>query len=196
MKADLQAKWEEFLNPASLRSKLISASLFLAAFEILKDSIVERIKDFFTSGFDQNGDIIDPKYKQDVLSRNKSHVYASLEWLKEMGAIDDADIAIFDKLKESRNRIAHEMPNLVTGEIPMDPLLLFTKLVNLLRKIEVWWILNVEIPTNPDYDGKEIDVEGIMPGPLITIRLMTDIALGSEEESRIYFNEFRRNVKA
>ncbi len=33
------------------------------------------------------------------------------------------------------------------------------------------------------------------PQPLITLRLMTDIALGSEEESIYYFNEFKRSEK-
>jgi hypothetical protein len=33
----------------------------------------------------------------------------------------------------------------------------FHELVALLKKIEVWWVVNMEIPVNPDFDGKEID---------------------------------------
>jgi len=50
--------------------------------------------------------------------------------------------------------------------------------------------LNVEIPTDPDFNRKDIDADGIIPGPIMTLRLLTDIVLGSEEESKYYFNEF------
>jgi hypothetical protein len=51
----------------------------------------------------------------------------------------------------------------------------------LLRKIEIWWIENVEIPINPDLDGKAIDYEGIVLGLIITLQLLYNIALGSED---------------
>ena len=50
--------------------------------------------------------------------------------------------------------------------------------------------MNVEIPTDPDFNRKDIDADGIIPGPIMTLRLLTDIVLGSEEESKYYFNEF------
>src|SRR3990170_1537518 len=46
-------RWEEFLDPQILRTRLISASLFLAAFEILKDAVIGRIRNFFCLGFDE-----------------------------------------------------------------------------------------------------------------------------------------------
>ncbi|GAI47696.1 unnamed protein product, partial [marine sediment metagenome] len=64
-----------------------------------------------------------------------------------------------------------------------------------LHKIEKWWILNVEIPTNPDLDGMEIDKEGIVPGQIMTLRLLLDIALGTEKESKFYYNEFIKREK-
>ena len=69
-------------------------------------------------------------------------------------------------------------------------------IIELLCKIEKWWILNVEIPTNPDFDGKEIDEDGIVPGPIMTLRLLPDIALGSEEESNFYYKEFIKHRKS
>ncbi len=87
MDPKFQQSWENFLNPAILRNHLISASIYIASFEALKDAVIGRTRDFFWNGFDQAGDRIDPKYGHDVLSRNKSTVYASLDWLKEMGAI-------------------------------------------------------------------------------------------------------------
>jgi len=59
----------------------------------------------------------------------------------------------------------------------------------------MWRITNVEIPTNPDYDGQEIDEGGIIPGLVMNIQLLCDIALGDDEGSRYYYNEFRKRSR-
>ena len=64
----------------------------------------------------------------------------------------------------------------------------------LLRKIEVWWITNVEIPVNPDFDGNDVDEDEITPGPVIAMRLLLDIALGDREQSRYYLTEFLKQA--
>ena len=190
MDEQIRQSWERFLNPETLRSNLIVSSIFLSAYEILRQSIIERIRDFYTTGFDSSGMIVDRKYETEVLTRNRSPVYASLAWLKDSHAIDEADITTFDEIRKTRNTIAHEIPQMLTRGIPDDYLMRFHEMVNLLAKIEKWWIVNVEIPTDPDFDSEEIDEEGILPGPVMTIRLLLDIALGSEQESKYYFDEF------
>jgi hypothetical protein len=189
MDNDIKFSWERFLNPEILRTNLIVVSLFMTAFEILKDSIIERIRGFFTSGFDQNGLIISEDYNIKVLRLNKSPLYASIEWLKGMEAIDDRDILEFNKIRDCRNELAHEIVNFISKGPKIDPLPLFSNMIDLLYKIEKWWILNVEIPTNPDLDGQEIDEDAIVPGQIMSLRLLADIALGSEEESKFYYNE-------
>lgn len=190
MDDDTRLSWERFLSPEILRTNLIVASLFITAFEMLKDSIMGRTRAFFTDGFDEKGWIVNDKYKTQVLSLNKSPLYASLEWLKGMNVFDDDDIGEFNKIKNCRNEIAHEIADFISKSPKIDPLPLFSKMTDLLHKIEKWWILNVEIPTNPDFNGQEIDEEGIVPGKIMTLRLLTDIALGTEEESKFYYNEF------
>lgn len=189
MNEDDKIKWERFLNPEILRTNLIVCSLFITAFEMLKDSIIERVKEFFINGFDKNGWIISEKYKTEVLALSKSPLHASLEWLKKLDVIDDKDIEIFNEIKNCRNELAHEIANFISKGIKNDPLPLFGHMTDLLYKIEKWWIVNVEIPTNPDFDGTGIDEEGIMPGKIMTLRILADIALGSEEESKFYYNE-------
>ncbi len=197
MDPKIKQSWEESLNPEVMRPRLIAASIYVAGFDSLKDSIVDRIRMFFWTGFDrETGDKIDPKYKSDVLARSKSPVYASLDWLKEQGAIDDPDIASFERVKRCRNTLAHELLSVVwTTGLPEDYAQCFADMVALLRKVEVWWIVNVEIPTSPGYDGSEsIDVDGIMPGPIVAMRLLMDIALGDEKEARFYYDEFRKRA--
>ena len=192
----VRVSWERFLHPETLRTNLIVASIYITAFEMLKDSIIDRIKDFYSSGYDmEKGLIIDDKYKTEVLKRDKSPLYASLYWLKENNVIDDKDIEQFNKIKECRNELAHDIVNFISTGIKNDPMPLFNIMVDLLQKIEKWWIINVEIATDLDYADKKIDEDGIIPGAIMSLRLLTDIALGAEEESRQYFKAFEEGTK-
>jgi hypothetical protein len=184
MDEKIQEHYENFLNPAILRQRLIIGSLSIAAFEVLKTSIIARIKDFFT-----DWDTVDPKYQAEVLSKDRSPVYASLAWLKEMNAISDDDVAVFNQVKDFRNEVAHEIIRMVAEEFPPYWEERFTDLISLVDKIERWWVVNYEIPINPDFDGQEIDEEGIIPGPVAWLKIMLTVALGNEEEASYYFNE-------
>jgi hypothetical protein len=195
MDEDFQAEWERFLNPKELRPNLILASLYIAAFEILKKSIIERIRDFYITGFDENGWIIAPEYLQQVLSKDKSTTYASLKWLLESQAINDDDIEKFNKVKECRNLLVHEITKFLSKGLPPEFPICFNSMVTLLDKIERWWIINVEIPLNSDLAEKAegIDENGIVPGPILSLRLMVNVALGSDENANDYLNEFKKN---
>jgi len=193
MDNDARRSWEEFLNPDVLRPRLITASLFITGFELLKKVIVGRIREFFCFGFDETGEIIDPRYQADVLSRNRSRVYASLAWLKDRGAVDYADGAAFDRVKVCRNHLAHDLLEIVGSKgMPPDVAERFEEMAALLHKIGVWWIREVDIPTNPHFDGHEVDETEIVPGSLIGLQLLRDIALGSEEHSRFYYDELKK----
>ena len=187
---DSHETWRRFLNPKVLRPNLILASIYIATYEILKDSIIRRIKEFYVTGFDQVGDIIDPDYQTKVLSRNKSILYASLEWLKDSNVITDNDVALFTQVKQRRNDIAHEISHMLSEGLPSDFPERFSDMVSLLTKIEKWWIINYEIPLNPDLVDVEIIEDEIVPGPIAGLRMMIDVALGSEEEANYYYNEF------
>ena len=184
--------WDDFLNPDVIRPKLIVASLYIAAYEMLSNLIVDRIKSFYTTGFDASGPRIDPKYYVEVRSKNSSPVYASLQWLKESSAIDDSDIAVFGNVKRARNELAHEIMNLLAKELPSDLHTRFAEMVSLIEKVEKWWIINVEIPATPDFDGHDIDEKDIICGPVIAIKLLIDVALGSDEDARSHLSEFRK----
>jgi len=186
-----QISWENFLNPATLRPKLITVSVYIAAFELLKSAIVDRIKNFYTFGIDR----IDPEYQAEVLSKNRSPVHASLEWLKEMHAIDDTDVATYERVKNLRNELAHALTGMLLRELPAELAERFNEMVSLLEKIERWWIVNVEISTNPEFDGKEVDAENAIPGPVMGLQLLLNIALGPEDESKQYFDEFIKQTR-
>jgi hypothetical protein len=193
MDKDTRGNWERFLNPEVLRPNLMLASIYIATYEILKDSIISRIKDFYATGFDGVNDIIDPRYNSDVLSKSKSPLYASLEWLKESQAITDDDVDLFDRVKKYRNDIAHEISRMLSEGLPADFAECFNDMISLLSKIEKWWIINVEMQIDPDLMKMEVTEDQIIPGPIASLKIMIDVALGSDEESKYYFNEFMKN---
>jgi len=186
--------WENFLNPEVTRNRLISAGLFIAAYELFEDRIIDRIKDFFCTGFNENGDVIHADYQTKVLSLNKSRLRASLQWLMDANVIDDIDLEIFWRINGYRHKFAHELFAIIGSEgLPVDYENRFLEMVALFRKIEVWWILNVDVPTNPDFYGEEIKESDIQPGPLVGIQLLLEVALGDEERSTYYYKRFLKD---
>lgn len=182
-------RWERFLDPDVVRPSLFMATMFITTFEILKNSIVDHIRDFYSVGWSKDGNTVHPDYANKVLSRKTSPVYASLDWLIEHHAIDDSDLAAFDRLKRTRNLLVHQLFDVVTGQVESSHQEQFGDLVELLRKVEVWWVVNVEIATNPDYDGQEIDEAGIVPGAVLSLQMLLQVASGNTELLEAWRNQ-------
>lgn len=196
MNEDIQESWENFLNPKVMRPLLITASIYITAYEMLKESIVGRIRDFYIIPFFKPNEESKKEYQKEVLSRNKSPLYASLDWLKEHEVIEEKDIEAFDGIKECRNALTHHLFEKISGNNLPDLESLFPSMMELLNKVEVWWIVNVEVANNPDYEDKEIDESGIQPGPVLMLRMMSDVALGNEKASTYYYDEFKKKTRA
>lgn len=176
-----EERWERFLDPDVVRPSLFMATMFITAFEILKNSIVDHIRDFYSIGWSEEGATVSSEYKEKVLSRDKSPVYASLNWLHENQVINDDDLKIFEQLKSTRNLVAHQLFDIVTGQAESNHMEQFRVLVELLRKVEVWWVVNVELAIDPDYADKEIDEEGIVPGAILSLQMLLEVASGNTE---------------
>lgn len=181
MNKNTSDQWEKFLDPDVLRPSLFIATMFITTFEILKDTIIDKIREFYIIGLDENGPNVSPNYHSDVLSKHKSPLYASLQWLQENNAINNEDLKTFEQLKKTRNLLAHQLFAVVTGQVTSAHEAEFDALVTLLRKIGVWWVVNVEIPTNPDFDGQEIDEEEIVPGAVLSLQMLIQVASGNTE---------------
>ncbi len=140
-KKDVTLDWVKFLNPESLRGNLIGASLFLTAYETLKSTIINQIRNFYTNGFDENGFIIDETYKVKVLSLDKSPLRASLLWLKEHDVIKDSDLDLVDRIREHRNELAHDLGKFISDADAEINVRLLEGIYDLTSKIDRWWIL-------------------------------------------------------
>lgn len=184
----VEKQWEDLLTPAVLQERLVTASLYITAYEMLKESIMGRLKDFYCIGFTSDGLTTSPAYERKVLALNKSALYASLSWLKDSQVIDAGDIELFEQLKLLRNSLAHELPEIVLTGKDVKLTSRMQEVMSLLQKIEVWWVLNVEIGTNPDFDGREINPDEITPGPVLIMQIMLEVLSGNETLKEHYKN--------
>lgn len=180
-----------FYDSSKLRPFLISASLYITAFELLKDAINKRIEVFFMVGHKCRNPNYQKDYDEEMRFYREKHkdkkdkkTYASLDWLVNFGAITNADIKEYDKVREFRNKIAHELLDLTNEQLTENQEILnkhFVAMFKLLKKIETYWILNVDIPCNPNFDGKEIKAEDVFPGPVLMLQMLCKEALGIKD---------------
>jgi hypothetical protein len=184
--------WEKFLHPGTLRANLLLISLFIAAFEMFKDSVIQKPESFFCDGFNKDGLIISETYRNEVLSKSKSRLHASLLWFQEMGAIDDADLEAFDHIRKHRNEVTHELSDFLANADRNFDITKFQALIELLSKIENWWFMNMELAIDPEILPDGADPKDVIPASLMYLRLMLEIALTDESEASYYYEAFKK----
>ena len=183
--------WMKFLNPDSLKGNLIACSLFLAAYETLKSSVIKQIRGFYTLSFDANGRALTrDAYKREVVDLHKKLLPASILWLRSRDVINDADVERLEEITIHRNEIVHQLPELVMTVGKEVNFELLTRICELVTKIDTWWILNFEVDVNPDFDGREINASEVHSGNMIFLQMLTQIAAG--EEPTAYLEGFQR----
>ena len=102
MRDESQTAWERFLNSDTLRSNLMVAAIYIATYELLDQTILERVQNCFFLGLDDSDPAVVGKYRAQVLSRNRSPVYASLGWLESQQVITVEDVSGFENAKNAK----------------------------------------------------------------------------------------------
>ncbi len=186
-------KWLKFLDPENLKGNLMFSSLFIASFESFKDYVVDEVKFFFNDGYRDGQFTFSEEYNTKVKSLDKSLLKASLLWLKDLEAIDEKDIETYNDLRQYRNKLSHELMSLLFEGLPQELPEKFTQLISLRVKIEKWWVLNIEVPTNPDFDSTTIiKDEDVITSSQIFNQLIFDMLSGDEKRASYYQNEFKK----
>jgi hypothetical protein len=198
--ADIVDQWEEFLNPETVRTKLISAGMFLIGHEMLIDSIKRHLVAFFATEWVNTGPRESQRYKDEVRGldpkRRDDALRGSIQWLRNMDAISADDEIAIERVTTSRNVVAHELAAMISGGRTTDFAQDFETLLHLVQKIEKWWMVNVELPTNPDHDEQEIDEDAIISGPSMIMQILGQVALGDQDKVWEFHREFRKASKA
>ncbi|MFC1513458.1 hypothetical protein ACFL5P_00440 [candidate division KSB1 bacterium] len=151
----------DWLKPEIAKERLIETSLFLMSFHLLKSSIIEGVRDFFIVGFNEDKYTISEDYEESVLSKSKHKFDASLLWLKSVDAIDDNDIKEIQNLREIRNQLAHDIPQIVFNDSEAFDKSLIEKVRYYLRKIDNFWG-QIDVDINADIDHSKVDYDNIV----------------------------------
>lgn len=181
--------WQELLDPDRLRPKLLAAAIYMAVFEVVKRRVINLPRGFLADHYDASGPVTGDEFEREVASRHQSLFKASLLWFEDMGVISQADLDSFEQMRELRNRIAHDLMQKIESTSSMTEVASMTaRITSLIDKIERWWILEVDVPTNPDFDDKTVHSDDVTPGTTMLIHILTTVAFGDSTESRQYLS--------
>jgi hypothetical protein len=161
MKSDAEAFAEIMrkLTPEVMRETVNRAGLYLVTFEILKLQVVTETKSFFGAGpGDRSG------YKSEVLSLapKKSPFDGSVCWLEKVGAISSEEGDALIAIRNHRNEIAHELPNLLLSPDHGLSYENLSRCRELTNKLARWWG-PVWAGCDPQFDGQNITPDDVEP---------------------------------
>lgn len=177
--------WNNILNEDVLKFNINFAALFVLNFECLKDYIITQPRTFYSDVLIKDGELCceeTEEYKKEVRSLEKNIENASLRWFMNTDAITEEDYNLYQKLRERRNYITHELlKNLNNGFNETDAKL-YVKLLELYQKIDKWWINEIEIPISGEVLPDEYDSEQVLGGQAMILSIINDIIFDNNKE--------------
>ena len=189
-----------------MTNNLTDASLFLTIFEYTKDVIENNVKNIYSdmgeglvltfksqefkehiqSLPDTNEQIKYLSEKYDKQEQNgELNLHNALLWLLDAEAITPDDIEIIKQSETERNKIAHELPSLLTQKNKSTNLLLLIKLIKVFEKIEKWHAVNYDFAAlypEIDFQGEQ---NSITPGSIIFISLLINVIMHKIDYSSV-----------
>lgn len=161
----------------------------MAAFEMLKDSLVERPKTFFCTGFSDDEFTVNLEYTKKVRSLHKHPYTASVLWWHSQGAISESDMEELRLIREHRDAIAHNMPKMIATSENNINLDLLTASNTILAKIDNWWLQNIEAAIDPEqyekFDQEEMDAALSMNA--LFLSMMIPLVAGDDSQFRALY---------
>lgn len=178
------------LDRETLRDKMSIVSFYVTVYECFKAQIVSDIQSVFSmpipeSVFSEEGIRYEKskEYEKTILSmvvgedkKGKSitgwqdRLKASMLWLKNEGAIDEKDFDAFLDIRTLRNKYVHNMAQYVFDGIDITDYEKLKTLIDLYKKIEVWFIKNIEIHRSwTSEELPDIKDDSEISSPLISV---------------------------
>lgn len=170
---------DRIMDPERLRLNLLLTSLYLTAFEVLINSIIQRTDDFFvplTNDFlgpshlkkehQQSRARMTNEYKQEVgvkfSTRANYKLIPSCQWLQKNGVLSTKEIDEIKEIRDHRHSLAHNLPELILSDVDLViNLEHFMRIRELVRKIQLFWI---RIDMDVKGIGEDVSDEDISGG--------------------------------
>ena len=179
---------ENVVTPENLQFTVSFTSLFVLVFECFKDMVIDRPKEFFcTEKIEFKEDKIvyyeTEKYKREVKNLAKKPFEASLRWFANHKVITESDVNKALSIELRRHSFVHELYNVVHNGISDEDTQLLADLVSIYKKIDSWWIYNVEIDWDEIKDPDNVKQDECISSSLVMIDVMINILLKGEGET-------------
>jgi hypothetical protein len=167
-----RATLEVKLQPTRIRSTLAFAGLYQITHELIKESVMDELRNFYFAGIDETGILVDePRYAAEVLALDpkRRKMRGSLLWPVKSGAITQAQADRLDEIYDHRHELTHELAKYIVDPAHEPDMRLFTDAVEILRDVLRYWTL-VEIEIGSFGDHGVVDVDDVVPGRLLLLR--------------------------
>lgn len=153
--------------------------------------IVFNVKNFLCDISLKDGKIIYIKsleYKkiENKKYKGKKNVFINtLDWIKNLDAISEKEFNKILEIRDDRNKIGHELLDLLLNDFEVDMIGNFIELINICKKIDKWWINNIEIPIAGDDIAPGYDENGVMSGNWLLCEMLIDTIYGNKTYKEI-----------
>lgn len=176
--------WNNLLDEDILKSNVNFAAMFVLNYECLKEYVISQVRVFYSHNIHFEGDKLvgeeSQDYKDDVRTLDSNIENASLKWFVREKAITQDDYETYQTIRKRRNEIIHELlKNLNDGFTESDEKL-FVALLEIYKKIDKWWINEIEIPISGEYIPDDYDRESVCGGQTMILSVINNIILGNE----------------
>lgn len=172
---------KELIKPDNIKTKLILIALFIAIYENFKETLNDRVKNFFLDGLEQGKPIYNEYYKKEILGKAKKGKNPNLLWFKDLNAITDEDISNFEKITDLRNELVHKMSYyIIYNPLPNNFFPLYKTMLNLFKKIDKWWINEFEISIGTEYEKEDYDPNEVQSVNFLFLETMEAIVLNKD----------------
>lgn len=178
------------LAPAVIKANLLRASLFLSAYELFKIELIDKVRFFYATDFDERGRGIESEaYRQEVLSLapadcqpNAVRAAASRAWWVKGGVLSDDDIARIKLIKDHRDLIAHELTKLLIDPAFSVDQALFSELRHYIGVLGRFWG-RVAMDSDYRFDHQHIPDSDIESGCMVLVGYIAQLVNEQQLES-------------
>jgi len=190
---------ENLIDSEILKFNLQFISMFVALYENFCEGFKEQVKHFLCDWEIKDGKEVyteTSNYKKEIKNRvvddknNKDVLKATLLWFVDSGAITKLEYDVFLEIKSKRNSYVHEMSKYIYEGIPTSDVNYLVNLMSLYRKLDKWWINEIEMPISgisDDYDKEDVKSLSTM-----TFEIMLDVLFGDNPNK---YKEIYENFK-
>lgn len=207
MMNDALQGFQNICDKETLQDNLTFIALFIGLYESFADTVEGHVESFLCNDafLDNRGklrykpskDYIEEIKKRSVDDKgNHNTLKSTMLWFVENGALSQDDYNLFLILKQLRNSFAHEMTEYLWNGLFEEHAKALGNLLSLYRKIEKWWINEVEIPIAGNDVPDGYDSDGVTSGILLTFDMMINtLYYGKSDEYLQMIRDLRNTEK-